>query len=287
MAQKPKKAKVPTWDDCHYVGDDGKAVKVTITGDLLDWKALLPPKRHKPEKKRGCITMFSRAARLRMLCFVSKIDWKKSLPGLFLTCTYPDSIRIERRGQLNMHRQLFWRYMETFLDKKTAALWRIEWKARITGDHVGQHFPHYHFLIFNTPFISIEKIYESWRQSISSREIPVCWIEKIDSGPKAGSYVAKYSAKDDCLLDDVAYHNTIPGGRNWGILRKPLVNLERSILFRVKECAKTQEIRLACAAARKTGVILENESFRLLGDRAKLIISSFLESTLDREILTD
>lgn len=283
MVKETQAKALPTWDNCHWKGDDGKVIEVTLKGEHFRWQALQAPKRHLPDKKRGIVSTFSKAARLRMLKSVAEIQWEKALPGLFLTCTYPDSIEIRRRSQVNIHRQVFWRHLEKFMDKHLPALWRVEWMDRKSGGKINYYYPHYHFLIFQQDFISIEKIVHFWRETICSKEKPICWIKRIEEGKKAGVYTAKYSSKVDCSLDNVAYHNSIPTGRNWGFLRKKEIPFCKGVKFRCHNSEFIKGLRNSAAATRQTGVILENESFSLLGDIAKLFASFFLESDLERE----
>jgi len=214
---------------------------------------------------------------------VAEIDWEKGIPGLFLKCTYPDSIEIRRRGQVNIHRQVFWRHMEKHLEKHLPALWRIEWMDRKTGKKINYLYPHYHFLIFQQEFISIEKIGSLWRETICSTEKHLCWIKKIEEGTKAGVYIGKYTSKLDCSLDNVAYHNSVPPGRNWGFLRKSDIPFCKRVRFRCHNTPQIQEMRTAAAATKSTGVIQENESFSLLGPIARAFAQFFTDSDLERE----
>lgn len=114
--------------------------------------------------KRGACKGFTFGSRRRMLDRLNQVSSSADLPT-FITLTLPDN-------SFNDSVTEFAKTAKVCLDSlvkrlvrvcpTAAGFWRIEWKARKSGLHVGKLFPHFHALVWGIPQRSLEmrEIYE-------------------------------------------------------------------------------------------------------------------------------
>lgn len=161
--------------------------------------------------KRGAITRFSSASRLRLQKLLASFHRERFAGALFLTLTYPDDFPDMRRVK---------RDLDVFLKRlrrkfpAVGGIWRLELVDRKTGNNAGKYAPHLHLLVFGVEFISFEWLAETWFQVVGSGDMKHLGagtsVERIRSYRHACFYVSKYLAKvgDEVLFDDI--------GRFWG-----------------------------------------------------------------------
>lgn len=190
-----------------------------IQGTLVEYRVYnrpgLPIK-----KKRGNVSDFSPAARLRMLKHFHRIDYENHPKPLFVTLTYPDEIGLPDHATRNIHRQHMHRRLERELGASVPAAWRMEWQNRKSGTQVDEYIPHWHWLIFKHRFIHFDLINQLWRDTIKYQGYTRTDIRAVDKATAILSYMAKYIAKDavSCSLVIAANHTKL--GRQYGWLRK-------------------------------------------------------------------
>jgi len=191
----------------------------TLQGKLLTYK-IHHLRTAKVGAKRGDITDFSRAARLRMLKDFHRIDFTAGPDPLFITLTYPDRLATPDLDERNIHRKVFARHLERITGRRVGAAWRVEWVQRKSGDLIGLPCPHWHLLVFNEQYIHHEKINEAWASTIGENDYVRTEIKRVDERGAVQLYMAKYIAKDALPLSLViaAYQNKL--GRAYGWLRK-------------------------------------------------------------------
>jgi len=175
------------------------------------------------EYKRGLMGGFSRESRMSLLRLVNKVDPDKIGKSSFVTLTYPDSWLYIGQKPRSSHRAQFLKKLEYHCGKHVATVWRIEWKARLSGANVGAFAPHYHFMAFNVPFITKEEIRRWWREILDVEGALSTDVKKIKNWLMASAYIGKYIAKESAL-DITAYRNNpYMRGRHWGNTRKELL----------------------------------------------------------------
>jgi len=168
---------------------------------------------------RGPIRTFSRQSRMRMVRVCNKIDWKLTLPALFVTLTTPDELADTTPGERTRQRESFQRRMETFLGKKVSCLWRIEWKKRRSGKLKGKLVHHFHLIICNVEWIPWKELRKWWALSIGHTGILKTWIEKIDTPLMCANYLCKYMSKVPSLDYGAYLRKSETIGRQWGVMR--------------------------------------------------------------------
>jgi len=178
-----------------------------------------------PTEKRGVVNGFTQAARLRFLRLIARINWEACKPAVFLTLTYPDLCATTTMKTRTQQRWDWWKKTEKHLDRKIGGLWRIEWKPRKRGLHVGMYAPHLHLLIVRCGFIAKELVGEFWKKAVGYDGPIHTRIDACKNGEHAARYAAKYAAKEflSGLADDAYLGSHI--GRSWGIVRSNLVPL--------------------------------------------------------------
>jgi|ERR1700722_2138678 len=204
---------------------------VAITGDVVQVSArfLIPPCRL-PGIRRPC-KEFSNASRRAMLKTVSRIDWNNVHSGLFVTLTFPDKTLPMDAYRRNQARYVFFRSIETHVQKNVSALWRVEWKARRSGALVGQMCPHFHLIIFSVPFIPYKKINLWWKTAIAWTGTVSTDVQSLKDKRHHAVYIAKYAAKrpETNSLDSLSNLNI--DGRHWGIHRRSLLPKHRTVVY--------------------------------------------------------
>jgi len=150
---------------------------------------------------------------------------------VFITLTYPDECAVRTLRERTTDKYLFLRYMEKHLGARLHGLWRVEWKPRKSGDNIGVLAPHYHFMVFNVPFVAKETLRSWWREILDVEGPLSTDVRKIENWKMASCYIGKYVAKES-TLDITAYRNNpYMRGRHWGHTRKellPLANVSTS-----------------------------------------------------------
>jgi len=101
------------------------------------------------------------------------------------------------------------------------ALWKREWKKRISGSLIGQYVPHYHFLynLGGKP-PEFEKLARLWVKATQTNQVvsalQVALHEKsyrlINSRRQAQKYVCEYLEKDEGFYSEESI------GRSWGVV---------------------------------------------------------------------
>jgi len=133
--------------------------------------------------KRGIITEFSKASRKRL---IRKIARLKPVKITFVTLTYPgeypdvETAKAHQRALLERIRRRC---------PETSGIWRLEFQQRGA--------PHFHWLLFNLPYISFETLKSWWQEVIGVIDsVPVfVRIEQVRSWRGVMSYASKYLAK--------------------------------------------------------------------------------------------
>jgi len=222
----------PVWS----VEIQGTCVKIKVTD----------PYCHMPKKTKGSeCGPFSKGAMMRMLRYMNKIDWQGITHALFITLTYPDAVPFEKKDERNKHRYLFMRYMETWLQRHVASIWRCEWKVRKSGDYIGTVAPHFHVIVPNVEYVPFHEINKFWRLAIQWQENVATDVRRVTGHQGALKYLAKYVGKD-CYLDKLVYlNNGIEVGRSWGVTRKHLIPMAPIRVSRPLTDSERDRVRLA------------------------------------------
>lgn len=232
--------------------------------------------------KRGIVQTFSHRARARMVRRVAEIDWAKTGSLLFVTLTYPDAHADHTMGQRKIHRYRFNRDVENHLGRQVASVWRVEWKARLTGTYVGQAMPHIHNLYFGCRFMSKRWIAERWATAMGSREPIVVDVQRCDNYGKVSNYIAKYCAKepDTLLLDNVPKRNKT--GRHAGWLRKPLIPMCPEKVIEVRAEELREFLRGRANDLLGWYDLRFDNGFTIIGNEAKKLSEDIEQFVLDR-----
>lgn len=206
--------------------------RVEITGDVLAVKAAFLQAPRTPVKQRGQINKgFTYGSRKRMLITTSKIDWSRVTTGLFVTLTYPDDVECVDSRDRNKHRYRFMRDMENHLSSRCGAIWRIEWKKRLSGLNKGKYRPHFHLIIFNVRYIPYKTINLAWKKAIGAKGHVNTDVKRLGDKRHHAVYIAKYAAKVDPLLslDSLANLNNL--GRHWGVHRRNQIPWHKTTVY--------------------------------------------------------
>lgn len=247
-----------------------REMEITSQGGLLKAKVVPPNPTYRPVVKRGQVVGFSDEARWRMIQRVATLDWTRARPALFITLTYPDWPRAKIERAVTAQRDKFFLYSERQLGKPFSALWRIEWKPRLTGMHVGEIMPHMHLMVFNVRYMPYWVVNATWKGIIGYKDYVRTETKRMVNDRQAGYYISKYCAKvEDCSLVNAAYLNNPPTGRNWGIHRRDLLPVAAKNDM-VLEPGSTMEILRRIARPWFPTVLQSDQSFTLIGKSAEL-----------------
>lgn len=238
-------------------------------GHLLEVRKVVNHSVVPTEAKRGKIMGFTRAARLRMLRLIARIDWARVGGSSFITLTYPDHVVNRTYQQRTTDRTLFIKGIEEIIGTKVATLWRVEWVARKSGQFQGQMKPHLHIVVFSASQIGQGDVRSLWRRITKVKGPLATDTRKATDGSHAAKYAAKYAAKECSLgaLDNNAYLET--HGRAWGTTRKSMIPFGPARIIRE---LTNDGIK---AAMKIAGRILEREyvgTFFILGDAAPILL---------------
>ncbi len=205
--------------------------RVEVTGDVVKFRTTFADSIRTWDHKRGSVKGFSAAARKRMLEFVHSLDWAMIPVGLFISLTYPDEVGFPGHKIRKQQRYVFFRSMENHLHREVGALWRIEWKTRLTGSRRGCVLPHFHMIVPNVSFISMHRIRDWWRQAIGHVGPHLCTdVKRLNDKRHHHVYIAKYCAKaPDPSLDSLTKGNI--DGRHWGLHRPALIPRHETTVY--------------------------------------------------------
>jgi len=270
-------------DDPRY-GECGFVNEVLLQGQLLVWRRYSMPRVPHPKKKRKEVHGLSQAARFRMLKMVAGIDWQLAGDCHFLTLTYPDHYHGMHYRQMSIQRWLFWRLAEQKYGKHISGIWRIEWKTRKTGSHVGEIMPHVHVITFKQKYVYEVDVASFWGKAIGWENYVDVDVERMKSPKQVGIYIAKYIGKLSSSLGNASYLSKIPAGRTWGKLRGNGFPMAECRVFRFRNSAWSEACRGKALENRPLVNEWGNESFTLLGDGANLIGKVLLQKHVDGEI---
>lgn len=237
-----------------------------------------------PVHKRGKISDFSRASRLRLLKFIATVAWGKIPTSLFITLTYPDLAQWDDKDVRRQQKYLFHRYVEKHLKRDVCGIWRVEWKARKSGPCRGMFVPHFHLLLFGVGFLHWKLIRQWWRTILRHKGKLATDVKGCRSAKKASIYVSKYVAKlpDDGCLDNGAYCNN--QGKHWGYFRPEQIPRESRVIL---DNLNGDEIDwLVCRANEfvKWRLPGDTNGFVVLGDMADFLFSEFEQWRIDNRI---
>lgn len=168
---------------------------------------------------RGDVRGFSRQSRKRLLDLMNQIETGALSSGLFLTLTYPDAFPEDPRR---------WkRDLDVFMKRLkrqypgAVAVWRLEWKTRLSGDNKGKVAPHFHIMALGIPRVSLRWLAVAWYETVGSGD-----ERHLGAGTQAQRirhrrgimyYAAKYIGK---VQEEVCGGWT---GRVWGIVGRDLL----------------------------------------------------------------
>lgn len=214
------------------IWEDGGLIKVTRSGGS-DERFVNPG-------VRGEIKTMSRSSRRRLMYMLATV--KRRVLPIFVTLTYP--------GKFEGDVKSVKRDLDTWGKRLTrlgaAAVWRIEYKTRKTGDSTGELVPHFHLLLW-LPDGWTMKEFQAWCSK--------SWWEVVGSGSEdhlsAGTsceplrswrgvmyYASKYISKVD--------ESVLPSGvgRMWGVINKALIPFAEMSTIAITDAQCLAAIRL-------------------------------------------
>jgi len=260
-----------------------KSAVAVWQGDVVEITYTHHPKKEYLVRKRGEVGGFTRAARLRMIRTLCRINWEVAGKLLFVTLTYPDSHVDRSSYERNMDRSWWVRSMENYLGKKVGALWRIEWKARKSGSRKGDIACHVHMVIFGVDYLPFAMVNEWWSNALGVSTYLRTEVKRVRGAKNAAKYVSKYAAKacDDHSLVNCSYLNTL--GRHWGVLRREQIPWHERFVI---PCLDAEDIRVAEGVA--SGVFSyftrgTSQGFSLFGDAGDRLGQILFARMIDKE----
>ncbi len=157
-----------------------------------------------------------------MLKLIASLDWDRLKPALFITLTFPDAIVKNDCVSLTKWRAEFFRRMEKWAGKQVAAIWRLEWQVRKSGERCGQLMPHFHLIVFGVDYVHYSAVNEWWGKTLKYDGYLRTEVQGMTNERQLGYYVSKYAAKVSSSLV-ISTYLQIPPGRKWGVVRKNLL----------------------------------------------------------------
>lgn len=169
---------------------------------------------------RGRIKTFSRAARLRLLATINKIDWRIGKFPVMITLTYPDGYIGRKMADRTNDRENFISRVERYLGVNVTGIWRIEWQQRKSGARQGIPACHIHIVLTDLPWLHYSIVNDFWRQVIGYKGKHLSTDIRAKPGVSGAMYAVKYCAKPavSCSLVISAYLRMT--GRHYGFVRK-------------------------------------------------------------------
>jgi len=101
--------------------------------------------------RRGRVFGFTSGCRRRLMWRLAQVSCAADLP-VFITLTFPDSALPMNCQTAKLHLSVFLKRLKRELPL-AAGFWRLEMKARKSGDRPGELVPHFHLLIWNIPSV--------------------------------------------------------------------------------------------------------------------------------------
>lgn len=219
-----------------------------------------------------------------MLKLVHRIDWERASGGVFITLTYPDQLLPRHFDDRTYDRDRFFQKLERATGQPLRGIWRVEFKRRRSGKRKGQIQPHFHFIVFECPFIAWQTIRSAWR-SVLCHEGPLSTdIHSLGTREKHGVYISKYCAKpmDSGSLDYASYLNM--RGRHWGVHRRNMLPLATEEKFEDISPDKIHKIKALQAANAADYLQEADNGFTLFGSFKADLIKKIREVLLDGEV---
>lgn len=208
-----------------------------------------------PGLKRGEITRFSQGSRMRLMQLLNKVQRDVS-KVMFVTLTYPD----EYYGSHDKpdHWKADLRAFEHRFRRKypeASFVWRLEVKERLSGDHIGISFPHFHLLVFNVSLVELRPwVAENWNQIAgcgSAEHLAVHEHEKTVTAVLSRRGVMSYASKaiGEVMSSELSKDLQAKGvnvGRWWGVAVRGVFEQFLSIVetFRLTDRQAINLIRL-------------------------------------------
>jgi hypothetical protein len=131
--------------------DGGRLVKVSYSrSPAREWN---DEQFFRERGVRGKCKGFSFGSRRRMLDSLNTVSVASALP-YFLTFTFPDDVFDDDVARFAVFAKVC---MDSLIKRlvrvcpQAAGFWRIEWKARESGKHIGKLVPHFHLLVWGLP----------------------------------------------------------------------------------------------------------------------------------------
>jgi len=195
-------------------------LKVYQGGSLLECKR--PHSWTNMEQRRGGIRGkvkgFSEASRRRIMRLIAKLEQTRK--PLWFDLTYPDQFyehRMDGKRLKESHLKKFFQRLQ-YAYPEVSVIWKLEYKDRQSGRHIGALFPHFHMLVWN---LHDENLYDL-RQLVARMWWEVCGklseehlragtsITRIKSYRGVFWYASKYMSKEvEAEVSEV--------GRWWGV----------------------------------------------------------------------
>lgn len=230
-----------------------------------------------PTRTGEQIQTFSQQSRRNLLTHLNRIDWDATGDSRFVTLTFPDRYAFLPYEDRSKIRYLFMRYVEKYLGRQIATVWRTEWEERKSGALIGHVMPHFHMILFNSGFLPWRRL-RSWFAKILGHEGPIhTYVQRVDSPANALRYIAKYiSASTSFTI--AAYHNNLALlGRSWGFTRKYLIPWAKPIVWDVQNL---KVVEMLCRYGRHVlgdQVVDYGRGFTLFGAKARDAITRIIE----------
>lgn len=187
---------------------------------------------------RGPITGFSQAARRNFIHKLGTVN-KTKLP-LWVTLTLPDEFDVN----VQQLRKFFERFRRRLERRGCSGIWRLEWKRRISGLHVGEWYPHYHLMIWGAELIEFRAwMAKAWWLccgKLSTAHLSAGTNAKpVETWKQLCWYVSKYMAKVEDLpidLDNI--------GRLWGVVNPDAIPWAELIEWTIPDKTANKLFRL-------------------------------------------
>ena len=161
-------------------------ISIDAQGRLLRVRVPQDDDGFRPKARRGTVEKFTIGSRMRLLRLLARLrvdplnGYRSNVSFLTLTT------------KAMLHPRLAKRCLQIWLKRlrrsypSVAAVWRMEYQKRGA--------PHFHLILFNTPWLKKEWIQESWGEVVRE-ERPFTRIERVYNHRGMTSYAAKYCAK--------------------------------------------------------------------------------------------
>jgi len=257
------------------------AWRVTVQGKMFRLQHRLSKIQARGGKPRGQIRGFTDASRLRLLRYIATVKWNEIQSALLCTLTYPDEIAARSPRRRTQDRLHFFAKVERKIGVKIPALWRLEWKDRLSGRYKGKLVPHFHLLLFGVPFIAWQDVRRWWGEVLQFSGRLATDIRRANTATLVALYAAKYAAKrsPSSSLDNQSYVNR--GGRCWGIFRKASVPLEDQFVWPDIAEEDARALQEAAGQVLKYYDPRVNPGFTILGNASKRFRDLLVQLGLD------